>query len=201
MSLSAAAKIAFVEQELNVAAHYFVLVSSEFYNIFTKRATKLLDQILAAGHKIGLHFDATNYSVDEIDGIAARELDALEAVIGQPIEMISLHRPNSALVGNDRPIAGRAHCYQPKFIREMGYCADSRGDWHRGDPLSHPAVNDGKALQLLTHPIWWIGDRTSPETRLDNFLCARGREIDSELAEQCSVHIPDRFGMLAKGQP
>ena len=201
ISLSAAAHIALVEQELNVAAHYFVLVSSEFYNIFTKRATKSLDQILAAGHKVGLHFDAANHSVDNIDEAAAHELAALESVIGQRVEMISLHRPSSALVGSDRPIAGRAHCYQPKFIKRIGYCADSRGYWYHGDPLSHPSVNNRKALQLLTHPIWWIGDRTSPETRLDNFLRARGREIDGELAEQCSVHIPDRFSILTKEKP
>ena len=60
------------------------------------------------------------------------------------------------------------HTYEPKFVKDIGYCSDSRGGWHHGHPLSHSSVKEGKALQLLTHPIWWITKGKSAEKKLNN---------------------------------
>ncbi len=193
MSLAAAAELAELERDLGLRAHYFVLVASEFYNVFTTEAGALLRRIAEAGHAIGLHFDVGERRGAALDAAAACELAALEAVLDQPVRMISLHRPRADLVGYAQRIAGRPHTYEPRFVHKIGYCSDSQGGWHRGDPLSHPAVAAGTALQLLTHPIWWVGDPAPPEARLDRFLLERAARLDRELAEQCGIHVAGRL--------
>lgn len=69
------------------------------------------------------------------------------------------------------------------------YCSDSRGEWHYGEPADHIAVRTGRALQLLTHPIWWVGEAAEPELRLRRYLDQRVRALDEDLAANCSVHV------------
>ncbi len=190
MSIEAAVPIAETEQELGVGATYFVLVRAEMYNPFSRRAQALLDEIAGLGHEIGLHLDASLYADDlaALDEAAAVECRVLEAITGKPVAVISFHCPAEALLGLESDLAGRMHAYQPRFFHEMGYCTDSRGAWHRGHPLDHPAVAEGRAIQLLTHPIWWAGAAGAPEQRLTRFLEDRFRFLDHELAAQCAAH-------------
>lgn len=189
-SLVAARALAEIEHRAGWTSHYFVMVRTEFYNPFSAEGSEAIRAVLDAGHRVGLHFDAALYQdhPDALDAGAARECALLESVTEQPVTVISLHRPAAVLRGTARPLAGRAHSYQPRFFSEIGYCSDSRGAWHHGDPLDHPAIREGRALQLLTHPIWWIGDEASPADRMAAFLQNRFRFLDGELARHCGSH-------------
>jgi hypothetical protein len=82
----------------------------------------------------------------------------------------------------------------------MGYCSDSRGGWHHGEPLVHEAVAAGRALQLLTHPIWWDADaEENPVSRLDRFMAARYDHLEDELARNCRPYAEARA--LRAGRP
>lgn len=61
MDLPKAAELARVECELQVQATYYVLISSDFYNIFSKKNHGLICNIQEMGHTIGLHFDEERY--------------------------------------------------------------------------------------------------------------------------------------------
>lgn len=197
MSIEAAIPIATIEAELGVRASYFVLLRSELYNPQSAAATAALDRLAGMGHEIGLHFDTAHYGddPDALDTAAARECDILERIIGRPVATISLHRPAERLLGLDRTLGGRPHTYAPRYFRDVGYCSDSRGRWGHGHPLAHPALRDGRALQLLTHPIWWVGEG-EPARRLDALLARRMHALDYHLAEHCEVH---RAGRRAGG--
>ena len=190
MCLESAVRIAEVENQLEICSHYFVLVGSEFYNLWSPSSQKAMERILTFGHKIGLHFDAARYDndFDIQNDNAAKECDTLEAITGQAIEIISFHRPSPSVLGSPDPIAGRAHTYQPKYFSAMGYCSDSRGQWHYGHPLEHEAVKNHTALQLLTHPIWWSLAGKTPAEKLKVFLNQRDAVIKRELAENCTVY-------------
>ena len=54
------------------------------------------------------------------------------------------------------------------------------------------AVRAGTALQLLTHPIWWLDPAAEPAARLDRFLDTKFAALDRELAEHCEVHVAGR---------
>jgi len=191
MSLEAALPIAEIEHRMGLAATYFVLLRSEMYNPFSAAAQIVLDRLHDLGHEIGLHFDAGLYGDDPatLERAGEWECAVLEALLGREVRTVSFHRPAEALQGRAGAFAGRRHAYEPHFFTEMGYCSDSRGAWHHGHPLDHPAAGEGRALQLLTHPIWWTG-KGSPEARLHAFLRERAARLDQELAAQCDVHKP-----------
>lgn len=186
MSLEAALPIAEIEKGLGLKAHYFVLLRTEMYNLFSEAARRVLRQLRELGHEIGLHLDASLYASDPaaLQQAAAEECVALEAATGAPVRTISFHRPLKALLGYAEALAGRPHAYQPRFFTQMGYCSDSRGAWHHGHPLDHAAVREGRALQLLTHPIWWTQE-SGIVAKLDRFLRERAALLNEELARNC----------------
>jgi len=184
VSLPAALPVAALEAELGLGASYFVLVRSTLYNPFAPQEQTALQNLCDLGHQIGLHFDASLYGDDRatLDSAAERECAILETITGAPVEMISFHRPARTFLNDARPIAGRAHAYQPRYFSEIGYCSDSNGEWGHGHPLDHAAFAARSALQLLTHPIWWSGIPSEDvQARLERHVDARAREIRQAL--------------------
>jgi hypothetical protein len=195
MSIEAALPIAALEAEAGVAASYFVLLRSEMYNVQSPSSMQALRSIGEHGHDIGLHFDASLYADDDaaLDRAAAAECAVLEALLGRPIATISFHRPARRLMGHAGRFAGRRHAYEPRFFSDMGYCSDSRGAWHHGHPLDHRAVATGRALQLLTHPIWWLdGTGATVQEKLDRFAHGRYLKLRAELGRNCEAYDPTR---------
>jgi hypothetical protein len=190
ISPEAALPIARVEAEIGHRATYFVLVRSALYNAFSAESMQAIENLAAFGHEIGLHFDASLYGGVELEDAAARECAALETMFKVKIETISFHRPGPSLCKHARTIAGRRHAYEPRFVGEMGYCSDSRGGWHHGHPLDHDAIAQGRAMQLLTHPIWWQSEAAA--SRLDTFLNVEFERLDRSLAANCQIHVPGR---------
>ena len=185
-SPAAALPISDIERSLGIGASYFFLVTSPFYDIEAAATRQVFDTLLKQGHTIGLHFDAAPYTSDPAgleDGVA-EECAALEAVTGSPVTIVSFHRPAPALLGREATVAGRPHTYQPVFFEQMGYCSDSRGRWRHGHPLQHSAVQDGTAIQLLTHPIWWANDDAGNRERaLQRLIDSMGPSIRSAIAD------------------
>lgn len=189
-SLTAALSMAKLEAAASITSTYFILLRTEFYNAMSAEGFDALDRIAALGHSIGLHFDAALYARDGnvLDAAIARECGLLEYIVGKSVKVMSFHRPAPELVGEADEWAGRLNAYGPRFVRDMGYCSDSRGAWHNGAPLDHPAVQQGRALQLLVHPFWWQLPALSPEERLQRFLAERSGFLDKELVRHCTVH-------------
>lgn len=192
MSLAAGVEIAERETELGVATDYFILMRSELYNPGSGHGRKALRQLMALGHRVGLHFDPALYEDDDavLETGCAEECAALEELLGVPVRMVSFHRPRPRLRGLTRQFAGRPHAYEPRFFRDIGYCSNSRGEWGQGHPLDHPAVHAGRALQLLTHPIWWTGSARTPQARLHEFISERSQVLEAEVERNCSAYRP-----------
>jgi hypothetical protein len=190
-SLEAAVRLARCEASAGWAATYFVLLRSEMYNPFSPVAAQALAELRALGHAVGLHLDGALYDgeLDALEVAVQRECAVLETILEAPVDMISFHRPAPGLVPCDRRLAGRRNTYESCFIHEIGYSSDSRGGWHRGHPLEHSAVAEGRAIQLLTHPIWWDGAADeSPREKLDRLVVARDRTFREELAANSTVY-------------
>lgn len=197
MSLEAALPMARIEHDFGVQATYFVLLRSEFYNIMSPRGMEILNELLNLNHKIGLHLDVAGHPEEEVDAAALFECEILERILTQPVEMISFHRPVKPLFSRSGSVAGRRHTYEPAFVTEMGYCSDSRGAWHYGHPLDHPCFLEGRALQLLTHPIWWAMKSTNARKKLLEFLDMRLNDLDRNLALECQTHVSGRLGTVS----
>lgn len=194
VSLDAAVAMAELEASLGLRATYFALLRGELYNPFAETGRAALRRLGALGHEVGLHFDATlvEGGLDALDEAAAEECRMLEGLIAAPVRLVSFHRPAAALLGLDRPLGGRAHAYEPRFFKAIGYCSDSRGAFHHGEPLVHPAVVAGRALQLLTHPIWWMADSgADPTVRLERFVAGRAAAMRRALAAMIESYRRD----------
>jgi|SaaInlStandDraft_3_1057020.scaffolds.fasta_scaffold22016_1 hypothetical protein len=191
MSLDAALAIGAIEMELGVSSTYFVLLGSEMYNIFSPSSKYILESLMKMGHKIGLHFDASQYenNFSSLDKAAQQECTLLENLIESSIKIISFHRPSQRFLGLDSKLAGRIHTYQPYFFKDMGYCSDSRGAWYHGNPLQNNSVKNKSALQLLTHPIWWQDNGgKNVQDALDDFCWNRIDILRNELANNCQTY-------------
>jgi hypothetical protein len=190
--LEAAAKLADLENRNGYRAIYFVLLTSEFYNPFTDHARHALASIAASGHELGLHFDTSIHDANEtnLSDAAKTECSILEQLLGQDVEVISMHRPPAALVGKNINFANRLNAYAPRFTKEMGYCSDSRGAWHYGPPTESEAFQCGTALQLLTHPIWWISAGNEPHDKCVDVLDRRNSFLQEEMERNCSAYTP-----------
>jgi hypothetical protein len=165
---------------------YFVLVRTEMYNAWSRAGASALREMSTAGHEIGLHLDATMYAdTEELQLGAAAECRTLEDILGRPVRLISFHRPGRDLVGGDTLVAGRLHTYMDRFVRDIGYCSDSQGQWRHGHPWQHASVQEGRALHLLTHAVWWVGaeKQQPPRERLATILEERAQVVDRELRE------------------
>lgn len=197
MSIEAALTLARLEQETGLQASYFVLLRGELYNPFSAASVAGLKELVALGHRVGLHLDASLYgdTPEALEAAAAHECALLETLLDRPVGCLTFHRPAQSLLGLDRPLAGRLHGYMPRFFSEIGYVSDSRGGWHHGHPLDHPAVAAGTALHLLTHPIWWTGPTPGdPVATLDAFLARRTETLKDHLAANCEPYRGARNG-------
>jgi hypothetical protein len=164
------------EHAIGISATYYFLVTTSLYNVASAQSREICADLLAMGHRIGLHFDAAAFGAcpDELEQQARIECTILEAVTGVPVDSISFHRPAREFLNRPGRLAGRRHTYEPEFFSEIGYVSDSNGGWHHGHPLDHPSINAGTALQLLTHPIWWChSERLSAAATVHQFRSER----------------------------
>jgi hypothetical protein len=188
--LQAAARLARLEQDHGYRATYFVLLTGEFYNPLSDHGRKALASIVSCGHEIGLHFDTAIHDddADALSEAAEKECLVLETLSGRAANVISMHRPPSALIGKDVNFAGRLNTYAPRFTKDVVYCSDSRGAWRFGSPLQSEAFRRGTALQLLTHPIWWTQETPiSPQQSVTDFLRSRQDFLGREAARNCAA--------------
>ena len=191
MSIESAVNISKIEHTLSVSSIYFVLLRSPLYNALSVRALSGMKTILQLGHDIGLHFDASLYASDRelLESACKIECEILEALLQHPITVISFHRPDHTLFGLEGKFADRIHTYAPEYFDEITYCSDSKGAWHHGHPLDLDAVKEKRAIQLLTHPIWWDTDSSiEPVIRLDRLVAGNYEQYRIDLADNCSPY-------------
>ena len=176
-SMHRAHALARIEADAGVKATYFVLLHSEMYNLLEQSISRLVREIAAMGHTIGLHLDTGYHDVrheDELPGVIAWEAAILERVSGQPVTAFSFHNPTARELAWQRDqYAARYNAYAARFQSTVGYVSDSNGYWrHRrlAEVLDQAADHQ---LQVLTHPEWWTDETLSPAARIER--CIRGR--------------------------
>ena len=179
-NLELALSLAKFEHNNNLKSYYFVLVTSNFYNCFSKNSTSILKKILSYGHKIGLHFDSSIYEYDNLDVLISKiklEKNFLEQVIGQKIDAITFHRPPASIFDLPKKLAGMVNLYSKEYFEDFNYFSDSRRDFRR-----NPYIFDlNKPIQLLIHPIWFEIDRKDLNSTLAQLKKIYCNEFDINL--------------------
>lgn len=182
-SLQRSLRMAELEVAYNARATYFVNPRSEFYSIAEPQAVKVAKEILARGHKIGLHFDSAAYdavewSYLELRDALHRERMLLEAIVEHRVNAVSWHNPDTTNLLNfkDDEIAGLINVYSARFREGYVYASDSNGYW-RFNAMANVIAEGHPRLHLLTHPGWWTPLPLSPSDRIDRALLGRARAV------------------------
>lgn len=171
-SLEKALEMARLEHDLAVKSTYFILLSTNFYNIFSKESFDKLIQIQSLGHEIGLHFDEKRYDIQTIEDMqkaVKMEAKILGNLLNTEVKVVSMHRPSKLVLENDIPFHQIINSYSSKYFKSMKYVSDSRMNW-REDPIETIESGKYEKLHILTHPFWYSTEIETMEVKLKDFL-------------------------------
>ena len=169
-----ALKLAEIEANQGFLGTYFVLLTSDFYNVFSRRNIEDLKSIEIMGHTIGLHFDEMNYPeiVGDKEAVVRKilkEAQILENALEIPIRVVSMHRPSKEILQDNLEIPGMINSYSETFFRDFKYLSDSRRRWR--EPVEEiVSSNKYNKLHILTHAFWYNEVETSLKNSLNRFL-------------------------------
>lgn len=187
ISLQPAVKLAALEHDAGVLSTYMVMARGQLYDITEADSARMLREIAAMGHEIGVHFDcpeeirAADCGIDGVESLIVRDCKRLEDVIGSPVHSMSFHRPVPWLLRGPLLVCGKVNAYAAPL---MGwYLSDSKGSWRAGEPLSQLCDPAGAVLQLLTHPIWWGSEHQHPAERLEFFFRTETSRMTAQEAD------------------
>jgi len=188
-SIEYAFKMAKIEKENSIKSNYFFMLSSPFYNLFSKDSQRMIEEISNFGHSVNLHFDASIYAnLKNIKKYIKKEIIIFEKLIKKKCSIISFHRPSKELLCLKKNLIGFKHTYENNFFKKIGYVSDSSGYWKFGHPLEMKEFNENKSIQFLTHPIWWQNTNKPYKEKLNNFLQKKFSYFDNQLAVECKSH-------------
>lgn len=177
-SIHRALKLAQLEKKEDVKSTYFIMLASNFYNIFEKEVKEKILEIISLGHDIALHFDSLPYKINnESDFLnwLEYEKNIIEKLFDIKIKSFSFHNPTVGDIANNDSFdyLGMINTYSKYFFDTVKYCSDSNGYW-RYERLKDLLITDKyNKLQILTHPVWWV--ETSMKARDRVILAAKGR--------------------------
>jgi len=179
-----ALKFAKIEAENHsIYATYFVMLNTNFYNVFSSSVNSMLKEMIIMGHEIGLHFDETCYipphqhtfQTNELIEHIKREIKLLEQIIEQPINAISMHRPSQFTLEANIVIPGVINRYSQTFFNDFKYVSDSRHNW-RENVESIVSSQQYEKLHILTHPFWYTEKKESCRDKLISFITAANQK-------------------------
>ncbi len=179
-SISKALQMAKLEQSIGIASTYFVLVSSDFYNIFSKKNTKMLHEIAACGHEIGLHFDEMKYedligNEKKLQMKIQMEAHSLENVVERPVTVMAMHRASTAMLNANLQIPGMINSYRNTFFHDFKYISDSRRHW--GASVEQIIEQElYERLHILTHAFWYHEEEKTIHDTVEAFVNSANRE-------------------------
>lgn len=173
-TIDKALEMAKLEYNNGVSSSYFVLLCTDFYNVFSKISRKMLLEIKSLGHNIGLHFDETKYEINSNKELFKQkvisEINDLQSALNIEINLVSMHRPSKWLLDENIILGGRViNTYSNRFFKEFKYVSDSRMNW-RENILDIIQSNNYDKINILTHPIWYQQKQMSSKDILIEFI-------------------------------
>jgi len=164
MSLEAALTVAELEAERDVAATYFLMTRSEFYNLDARSGVHTLARLRELGHRVGLHGVYPDAALDErFDPVVAWHTPAPEYM--------------------SVPIDGAVNVMQPGYFDPARYRSDSNRHWRSGCPHGELAAGAFDWVQILVHPEIWVYDGATMRETMASQLDAERELRWRQLAE------------------
>jgi len=171
-SLEKALDLAKIENRNNINSTFFILLSTDFYNIFSKRSIGIIDEIIKLGNEIGLHFDEKRYEIydkEKLEYYVEYEKSIIESILGITISAVSMHRPSKWILENNIQFERIINSYSKEFLHDFKYLSDSRMHW-REDVLKIIEGEKYDKIHILTHPFWYSEDKREIKDKVNGFI-------------------------------
>ena len=168
-----------LEQSLRIKSNFFIQLHSPFYNTLEIEKFKKIEEIINAGHYIGLHFDAHFYGISDKNSLnyyIKQDKEWLETLFNIKIDAFSFHNNTKFTLSCEKDrYGGLINVYSKFFKENYRYCSDSTGFW-RYERLEDvlKEKNENKGLQVLTHDGMWQDDVKSPRQRIHSIIEENG---------------------------
>lgn len=186
INLNRAVKLAELEAEEGVQSTWFVLLRTDFYNVFSKASKEALDRIRSLGHEIGLHFDEASYvpalRPDEVVQNIIKECGLLSALLETRVSTVSMHRPSKSTLEADYQIPGIVNSYGRTFFHDFKYVSDSRRRW-REPVLDIIRSGEYDRIHILTHDSWYHDKEEDISQTIGDFIRSANRERYAQMME------------------
>ncbi|MCF0161653.1 MAG: hypothetical protein HUJ88_03560 [Fusobacterium necrophorum] len=172
-SLKKALEMAEIENKLGVSAYYFILLSTDSYNINSESSLKIIKEIIKLGGRIGLHFDEKKYSIEKQKDYfkyVDYEIKILSTILQEEIKVVSMHRPSKDFLEMNLDFPNIVNSYQKKFFKDFKYVSDSRMFW-KEDIYKIIEKEEYDNLHILTHPFWYShNENETMKEKLKNYM-------------------------------
>ena len=195
LSLEQSVKIAKIENKYNINSTFFIWLRSPFYNIFEKKYTDTIYNIIKLGHQIGLHFDESVYKIEnekELNKFIEKEKNLIKTYFDINIYAVSMHRPSKWLLNNDVKLNKYVNTYEKRFFKDFKYFSDSRRQWREGCICKKIDINRYDKLHILIHPFWWVDKDISFNERMADFIRDKVNKLETDLENNISVYKKKR---------
>lgn len=187
------------EKSIGVSSTYFILLSGNFYNLFSASSEEMVNTIVNCGHKIGLHFDETCYSINGSQGFVEyvqKELSIMESIFPFSIDAVSMHRPSKMTLESDYAFGKAVNSYSKHFFKDYKYVSDSRMYW-REDILTAVKEKSYEKLHILTHPVWYAETEETTKEKLVKFISSannqRYQNMDNNFRDLSEFVLPEEI--------
>lgn len=190
LTLEKALSVARIENEEKVNATYFIRLSGPFYNIFDLKNSKIIDEIVDLGHKIGFHYEGNIYGSGklfkkETEKEILKSFEIMRARF-EVEKVISFHRPPQFVLNEE--LENFISTYGARFFGGIKYLSDSKGSWREGCVCQWLRPLSEKSFQLLTHPVWWGREEMNVNKHLKNCLKEKFKYLDESMGEDSKVY-------------
>jgi hypothetical protein len=152
----AAVRLAEIERELGVRSTYFLMLRSPVYNVFMRECQALVGELAALGHALGLHYDPGSSPAGGRSHTQQIELERrfLEDMLGLPVGAVAFHQPSLHPGASEIPVEGAV---KANGLPGYHFVADPNQNGDVFSAFEIFATGRHPRLQLLVHPMWWVG--------------------------------------------
>ena len=195
LSLEQSVKLAKIENKYNINSTFFIWLRSPFYNIFEKKYSDIIYEVINLGHQIGLHFDESVYKIEneiDLNNYINKEANIIKGFFNIDIFAVSMHRPSKWILDNDIRFKKYINTYSKKYFEEFKYFSDSRRQWREGCICNKIDINRYDKLHILIHPFWWTESDISFSKRMVDFINDKINKLETDLENNISVYKKNR---------
>lgn len=184
-SIEFAHKLASLEFSQDIVSTYFLMLTSNMYNLVSSENQRMVKEISNMGHKISIHFDPTVYR--NLDSFKY-EKNLFEDLFDTEVDIVSIHRPGPLLDNNNISLCGVPQTYNDLYFKKMKYISDSGGKDVLPKISEYLIGSREQGLHLLIHPIWWIGEGVDATSTLNYWRQKNTDFITSEIRSNCKTY-------------